>query len=225
MGPREDEGTPGRPSAILGGRNCYYEPEDSNFTDVETDLEKEDQGSGHKLAVLVPYRDRFEELMEFIPHMQNFLKIQKIEHKIYVLNQVDSYRFNRAALINVGFELSMLDGSDYIVMNDVDILPLNQELSYEFPTKGPVHLAAPNLHPMYHFPQFLGAIVVLTRSQFKHIDGMSNKYWGWGVEDDELYLRLTHAGFNISRPENISTGIHNTFRQVTENIVINIFRK
>lgn len=44
--------------------------------------------SEHKLGVVVPFRDRFEELLEFVPHMNAFLNNQAINHKIYVINQV-----------------------------------------------------------------------------------------------------------------------------------------
>ena len=46
----------------------------------------------HKMALIVPFRDRFDELMEFVPHMHNYLNLKKIRHKIYVINQVDSLR-------------------------------------------------------------------------------------------------------------------------------------
>jgi len=56
--------------------------------------------SPYKLAVLVPFRDRFEELLIFAPYIHNFLNAQRINHHIFILNQVDDYRFNRASLIN-----------------------------------------------------------------------------------------------------------------------------
>lgn len=40
---------------------------------------------------------------------------------------------------------------------------------------------------------------------------MSNKYWGWGLEDDEFYIRLKEAGLNITHPQKISTTSRNTF--------------
>lgn len=47
----------------------------------------------HKMAILVPFRDRFEELLEFVPYMHDFLNKQRTAHQIYVINQVDDYRF------------------------------------------------------------------------------------------------------------------------------------
>lgn len=99
-----------------------------------------------KLAIIVPFRDRFDELLKFAPHMTSFLKQQKIPHHIFVVNQADRYRFNRASLINVG-HLYTKHQYDYIAMHDVDLLPLNSNLKYDYPEKGPYHVAAPGLHP------------------------------------------------------------------------------
>lgn len=46
----------------------------------------------HKLALLVPFRERFEELLVFVPFMHNFLNKKRIRHKILIINQVDHYR-------------------------------------------------------------------------------------------------------------------------------------
>jgi xylosylprotein 4-beta-galactosyltransferase len=44
----------------------------------------------HHLAILVPFRDRFEELLMFAPHMKKFLDKQNIDYHIFILNQVCS---------------------------------------------------------------------------------------------------------------------------------------
>lgn len=46
----------------------------------------------HKLAVIIPFRERFEELLIFVPYMHAFLNKKKIRHKILVINQVDHLR-------------------------------------------------------------------------------------------------------------------------------------
>ena len=30
------------------------------------------------------------------------------------------------------------------------------------------------------------------------VDGLSNLFWGWGREDDELYVRMQEAGMTVS---------------------------
>ncbi|KAF7268863.1 hypothetical protein GWI33_018059 [Rhynchophorus ferrugineus] len=168
--------------------------------------------SQHKLALIVPFRDRFEELLLFAPYIHKFLLAQNIDHHIFVINQVDTYRFNRASLINVGY-IYTKDNFDYIAMHDVDLLPLNNELKYYYPNQ-PYHVAAPELHPRYHYQKFIGGILLINREHYELVDGLSNRYWGWGLEDDEFYVRLKDAHLNITRPENISTNMTNTFRHI-----------
>lgn len=48
--------------------------------------------SEHKLAVLIPFRDRFDELMVIVPHLQRYLQSKHIKHEIIVINQIDHWR-------------------------------------------------------------------------------------------------------------------------------------
>lgn len=150
-----------------------------------------------------------------MPHMRRFLDDQHIVHRIYVINQVDRYRFNRASLINAGFQYACeRHRCDYIAMHDVDLLPINAQLSYAYPADGPFHVASPDLHPKYHYRTFVGGILLVSTVHFRQLNGMSNQYWGWGLEDDEFYLRIRDAGLQVHRPQNISTGTANTFVHV-----------
>lgn len=77
-------------------------------------------------------------------------------------------RFNRAALLNIGFLLSR-DECDYMVMHDVDLLPLNDALLYSYPEAGPLHISSPELHPLYHYATFVGGILIMSRVQFEQV--------------------------------------------------------
>ncbi|CAH1734188.1 unnamed protein product [Chironomus riparius] len=197
--------------------NCesYIESHNSIHNDVQNKkyynsiINSLNIGNKKKLAIVVPFRDRFDELLEFAPHMNKFLTEQGVPHHIFIVNQIDRFRFNRAALINVGF-LFVKDHFDYIAMHDVDLLPINKDLKYEYP-ESPLHIAAPGLHPKYHYPSFIGGILLLKNDHFELVNGMSTKYWGWGLEDDEFYVRLKDAGLEIIRPQNIKTNMTNTF--------------
>ncbi|KAF6080580.1 beta-1,4-galactosyltransferase 7 [Phyllostomus discolor] len=140
-------------------RACPPEPPPEHW-------EEDPSWGPHRLAVLVPFRERFEELLVFVPHLHRFLSRKKIPHHIYVLNQVDHFRFNRAALINVGF-LESGNSTDYIAMHDVDLLPLNEELDYGFPEAGPFHVASPELHPLYHYKTYVGGILLLSKQHYQ----------------------------------------------------------
>ena len=161
--------------------------------------------------MLVPYRDCEHELRILVPALSAFLLAQKVKHRLLVLNQTDTYRFNRASLINVGWLEADRLGCDYLVMHDVDIVPLNPALNYSYPGVGVVrHISAGPYHPIkrcvkrhvqfcashtlqrfsYNYRTFIGGVLMLTMSDYRLLDGMSNKYWGWGLEDDEFYLRM-----------------------------------
>lgn len=190
--------------------NCAEKEKDISKTNKHMNDEVTATLGVHSLCVLVPFRDRLEELLEFAPHIHSFLNRQSIPHHLYVINQADHHRFNRASLINVGF-LETKGQCDYIAMHDVDLLPLNDELKYFYPEHGPFHIASPSLHPRYHYKTFVGGILLLKRDDFEKVNGLSNRYWGWGLEDDEFYVRMKSAGLNISRPLGISTGTKDTF--------------
>lgn len=94
-----------------------------------------------KLAVLVPCRLCFDRLTVFVKHLTKFLDDRQISHHIFIANQTERYLINRGALMNVGF-LFAREIFDYIVIHDVDTLPLNKDLSYDCPKEGVMQLTA-----------------------------------------------------------------------------------
>lgn len=42
----------------------------------------------NKLGIVIPFRERFDELLEFVPHIHSFLENQNVLHEIFVINQV-----------------------------------------------------------------------------------------------------------------------------------------
>lgn len=189
---------------------CFYQENRSIFPQPEEGIPYVTTNHEHNLAIIVPFRDRFDELLEFVPHMTKFLRKQNVSHRIIIVNQRDSFRFNRAALINVGFLYSERD-FDYIAMHDVDLLPINDELKYSYPRDGPLHVSSPKLHPKYHYEKYIGGILLISRNHYRLVNGMSNQYWGWGLEDDEFYVRLKEAELTVHRHEGITTGTDDTF--------------
>ncbi|KAG8578538.1 hypothetical protein GDO81_010524 [Engystomops pustulosus] len=63
----------------------------------------------HRLALLIPFRERFEELLSFVPHMHQYLSEKKIRHRIFVINQLDHYsagvNFRCTAVAGIGVEV------------------------------------------------------------------------------------------------------------------------
>ena len=74
--------------------DCQSSQDHLNLPDIGDDDTAAQSNDGHKLCILVPFRDRFEELLEFAPYIHKFLHNQNVHHKIYVINQVDKYRWD-----------------------------------------------------------------------------------------------------------------------------------
>ncbi|XP_046671772.1 beta-1,4-N-acetylgalactosaminyltransferase bre-4-like [Homalodisca vitripennis] len=159
--------------------------------------------SQHHVAIVICYRDRESQLNTFLAHMHPFLQFQQLSYQIFIIEQTHQRPFNRAKLFNVGFkEAELVSPFHCYIFQDVDLLPINIHNIYGC-TKLPRHLSA-NIDVFeYKVPYdwiFGGAISIL-KNQFVSVNGFSNKFYGWGGEDDDFYNRVTHNGTTICRFE------------------------
>jgi len=152
----------------------------------------------HKLAIIVPYRDRANHLAQFVPHMKAHLADQGIENTIYVIEQEAGKPFNRAKLLNIGFLEARAD-HDYFVFHDVDMLPNGIDYGYR---DTPTHLAfaASQFSGGMPYPGYFGGATMFDKFSFESVNGFSNEYWGWGAEDDDILLRCKYSNLRIERP-------------------------
>ena len=139
-----------------------------------------------KLAVIVPYRNREEHLGQFMPYMENLLDSDSMDYQIFIIEQADDKPFNRAKLLNVGFNEA--SEFDYFAFHDVDMLPVDSDYSYP---DGPTHLSSEVEQFNWGLPYdgYFGGVTLFDKASFKKINGYSNEYWGWGAEDDDVLHR------------------------------------
>ena len=57
----------------------------------------------HRVAIIVPYRNRPENLKTFIRHMHPFLRKQQLDYGIYIVEPLEELTFNRGLLMNIGY--------------------------------------------------------------------------------------------------------------------------
>ena len=153
-----------------------------------------------KLGVCVPYRNREEHLKEFLPTLSKFLENKGIEHSFYFGHQTDDKLFNRGAMKNIAAKHAFDDGCDYIVWHDIDMIPLNDECDYSYPTDNPKHIAV-NLSKYDYtlaYDQYFGGAVLFSKEQVEKTNGYSNDYWDWGMEDDDLFWRCYFEGMTTA---------------------------
>ena len=147
--------------------------------------------NNHKLGIIVPFRNRYEHLDTFTNHMMEYLNSKQIDYIIIVVEQDDSKLFNRGMILNIGFQYAKKYKCDYVVFHDVDMLPIDVDYSY---SSYPIHLASnfeyeEDTPKKETFKEYFGGVTLFPVKVFEKVNGYSNKYWGWGFEDDDLFFR------------------------------------
>ncbi|OWA49958.1 Beta-1,4-N-acetylgalactosaminyltransferase bre-4 [Hypsibius exemplaris] len=199
---------PAIPPALVGAVKVLTE----KLSDDEIMAANQDLGPGgrfrppgcvarHKVAIILPFRDRTEHLRIFLNNIHPILRRQQLDYGIFVVEQIGITKFNRGTLMNVGYvEAKKSYDYDCFIFHDVDLLPENDRNMYSCPNQ-PRHMSVAIDKFSYHLPYntILGGVSAFTDAQFARINGFPNIYWGWGGEDDDLSLRVRSSGYNISR--------------------------
>ncbi|KAI1304258.1 Beta-1,4-N-acetylgalactosaminyltransferase bre-4 [Halotydeus destructor] len=148
-----------------------------------------------KVAIVVPFRDRADQLDVFVQHMHPFLHDQLISYVLVVVEQTPELAFNKGRLMNTGFNEVQKRNPDVccVIFHDVDLLPENQNNVYS--CSGVVRHMSPAVSTMRYkpmYPQLVGGVLAIRSAHFELVNGFSNNYFGWGGEDDDMFERL-HA--------------------------------
>lgn len=168
------------------------------------------EARARRLAIIVPFREsqhpanlsqgegRASQLTQFIAHMAGFLA--GTDYQIFVVEQSqDGLPFNKGYLMNVGFNLAAPD-FDYFAFHDVDQLPTNPLNSYAYP-ETPIHLCV-STDGTTQYRSMVGGVLLINKGDFVACQGWSNRYLGWGQEDDDMANRLRNSvGFRRATEE------------------------
>nr|CDJ93230.1 Metazoa galactosyltransferase domain containing protein [Haemonchus contortus] len=94
----------------------------------------------------------------------------------------------------------MYDWQCYI-FHDVDLLPEDDRNLHVCPEENPRHMAVAinKFNYKLYYEEMFGTSSALTKDQFNATNGFSNRYWGWGGEDDDMYHRIIYAGYKVDR--------------------------
>lgn len=158
-----------------------------------------------KVAIIIPYRDRQANLHLFLLYMHQFLSRQNIYYGIYLVEPLQKLKFNRAMLINIGYVESLKDDDwNCFIFHDVDLLPENEKNFYKCDKQYPKQMAiAVNINSYsdseFFRDRYFGGVNAFTKEQFALINGFSNSYFNWGIEDDDARLRVLNKFPNMTR--------------------------
>ncbi|XP_042142858.1 beta-1,4-N-acetylgalactosaminyltransferase bre-4-like [Ixodes scapularis] len=163
--------------------------------------------SAHFVAIVVPYRNRQKHLSLFLQHIHPYLQQQNVQYTVFIVEQSGEGAFNRAKLFNVGFvEAMKRDNYCCFFFHDVDLLPEDPRNLYRC-ERHPRHVssAIDTFRYVLPYPELFGGVVSMRAEHFTKINGFSNKFFGWGGEDDDMQRRIKHAGLSVVRwPSSIS---------------------
>jgi len=149
--------------------------------------------------IIVPYRDnKFQDRKKQLELFKEHYK----DYNVLIVEQTDDGRkFNRGALLNIGFKYSYKNYK-YFIFHDVDILTPHDIINsmYFDDIKGSIHLG--NItDKCIGCKLFFGAINKFDAESFKEINGFPNTFWGWGDEDVALYYRCCKKNIIIYKPQ------------------------
>ncbi|XP_064469134.1 beta-1,4-N-acetylgalactosaminyltransferase bre-4-like [Ornithodoros turicata] len=155
----------------------------------------------HRVAVVVPYRNRSHHLPVFLHHMHQLLRKQHLDYGIYIVEQLGNGVFNRAKLLNIGFEQALqLYPYDCFIFHDIDLIAETDYNLYTCPDF-PRHMSpcVDKTNYRLSYDTLFGGVSAVRREHFVKVNGFSNIYWGWGGEDDDLSSRLRYSKLELHR--------------------------
>uniref|UniRef100_A0A0N8E0D9 Beta-1,4-N-acetylgalactosaminyltransferase n=1 Tax=Daphnia magna TaxID=35525 RepID=A0A0N8E0D9_9CRUS len=160
-----------------------------------------------QIALIVPYRNREEQLTVFLRYMHPFLQRQQRHYTIFIVEQTGDLPFNRGMLLNIGFlEAKRREEFQCFIFHDVDILPEDDRNLYSCPDYGrPLHMSfVIDIHdykPVSLMFLFGGGVIAISELDFIRANGYSNVFWGPGLEDDDFYRRIRRLNMTVVRPQ------------------------
>ncbi|XP_057367838.1 beta-1,4-N-acetylgalactosaminyltransferase bre-4-like [Daphnia carinata] len=160
-----------------------------------------------KIALIVPYRDREQQLTVFLRYMHPFLQRQQRHYTIFIVEQTGGLPFNRGMLHNIGFvEAKRREEFECFIFHDVDILPEDDRNLYSCPDHGrPLHMSfvidVHDYKPVSLMFLFGGGVIAISELDFIRANGYSNAFWGPGLEDDDFYRRIRRLNMTVVRPQ------------------------
>ena len=48
-----------------------------------------------------------------------------------------------------------------------------------------------------------GGVMAFTQPQYEAVNGFSNEYWGWGCEDDDMFVRIVDSCLHLEQGESL----------------------
>ena len=165
-------------SFLIVGRLYVNKSIPSSYDEIEPLISFVNHGGWYKpndctsiknIAIIIPYRDRKENLMVLLRHLNPILKRQKISYQVYIVEQVDKFPFNKGKLLNIGYSLAKQNGSfNCFVFHDADFLLADDRNRYDCPAS-PRHMSpiCEKFEYTKHSESYFGGVIAVTGKDFQ----------------------------------------------------------
>ncbi|KAM3719884.1 Beta-1,4-N-acetylgalactosaminyltransferase bre-4 [Dirofilaria immitis] len=159
----------------------------------------------HKIAVIIPFRDRQTHLTRLIDFLIPVFRRQQLNFRFIVTEQYGHDLFNKGRIMNAAFRLAEHLNVSCVIFHDVDMFPQDDRNFYGCPPT-PRHLGAfvSNLGYQLWYKEIVGGVLAISMDDYRAVNGYSNMYWGWGGEDDDMGKRIMTQNLTIERPDTIT---------------------
>ena len=144
------------------------------------------------LYIIIPYRQRQDNLTQFLNTMLPIFKNNLDDFRIIIVEQGNNKPFNRGLLFNVAVKHFVKNRNDEIILHDVDTLPKESVITTCYKPRLPDNL----ILGIYSYENTIGGITKLNKFAFERVNGFPTNYWGWGYEDTVLKKRVDMANIN-----------------------------
>jgi len=167
-----------------------------------------------KLGLIIPYRDRKEQLEIFINIISKHLQNKNIDYYIIVVEQKNNNLFNRSKLLNIGANY-IYNKIDYLCFHDIDLIPeekvkylldndtnISHYIGYLIKNKNNEidnNIFYKNKDFNKYFLMFkykdytykpsLGGVTMIKNTIWRE-NPWNELFQLWGYEDNEYYIRL-----------------------------------
>ncbi|KAK7089906.1 beta-1,4-galactosyltransferase 4-like isoform X2 [Littorina saxatilis] len=160
--------------------------------------------STENLAIIIPYRNRTRNLHILLNNLLPFLWRQQVQFTVFLAEQTKDYDFNKGLVFNAAYRESQKLGKfTCYIMQDTDVIPMDYRNLYKCDDTKPRHLC--QAVGQKEWPKRLkyagsfGGAIAFRPKHFEIANGFSVSYYGWGLEDDDLWLRFRKFAFRIAR--------------------------
>jgi beta-1,4-galactosyltransferase 1 len=163
-----------------------------------------------KTHIILPYKDRFEKykkaLDEFLEPFIGYINIQLKNYEIIIVEQQNGLKspdnsedlFNLGRTVNCGFDIFIkkynMSDQDIFYFQPVDCIPVDTDYNINKTT----WFSCIEHSPTGEYPKILG----FTVKDFKKLNGFSNNFWGWGLEDEDMAVRLKQKQIEFDKKIN-----------------------